>query len=129
MTETLRVAGFALMAALTAFSLRAAQKETGAAVAIAAGMMLFFFAITKIAPAAAALRTLTEQAGVEEDTAKLMLKMTGMAYITEFAAQACRDAGEEGLAVKAALCGKMLLAVETLPLIMEIGRMALRLLP
>ena len=59
----------------------------------------------------------------------LLFKLVGMAYVTEFAAQACRDAGEEGLAVKAALCGKVLLMLQTLPLILEIGEMTLSLLP
>lgn len=129
MSGALRLAGFVLAAALFAFTLRAAHKAAGAAVALAAGVMLFFFAATQLAPAVEALQSLAQRAGIRADTAALLLKLTGMAYVTEFAVQACRDAGEEGLAEKAALCGKMLLFAQTLPLIVEIGELTLSLTP
>lgn len=129
MSGALRLAGFVLAAALFAFTLRAAHKAAGTAVALAAGVMLFFFAATQMAPAVEALQSLAQRAGIGADTAALLLKLTGMAYVTEFAVQACRDAGEEGLAEKAALCGKMLLFAQTLPLIVEIGELTLSLTP
>ena len=129
MSGALRLAGFVLAAALFAFTLRAAHKAAGAAVALAAGVMLFFFAATQLAPAVEALQSLAQRAGIGADTSALLLKLTGMAYVTEFAVQACRDAGEEGLAEKAALCGKMLLFSQTLPLIVEIGELTLSLTP
>ena len=103
MTEALRVAGFALTAALAAFSLRAVHREAGAAVALAGGLMLFFFAVTKVSAVAEALRDLSRQAGVGDGTLTLLFKLVAMAYVTEFAVQACQDAGEAGLSAKAAL--------------------------
>ena len=129
MTEALRVAGFALTAALAAFSLRAVHREAGAAVALAGGLMLFFFAVTKVSAVADALRALSRQAGVGDGTLTLLLKLVAMAYVTEFAVQACQDAGEAGLSAKAALCGKLLITAETLPLILEIGQLTLSLAP
>ena len=129
MTEALRAAGFAVTAAMLCFALRSAHRQAGAAAAIAAGLMLFFTAFTRLAPAVDALKTLGKKTGVTDSTLTLLLKLTAMAYVTELSAQLCRDAGEEGLAVKAALCGKMLLMAQTLPLILEIGEMTLALVP
>ena len=123
------MAGFAAVAAMLSFTLRAAHKQAGAATAMAAGLMLFFFALTQLGTAVEALRSLSERAGIGQQTVTLLLKLVAMAYVTEFAVQACRDAGEEGLAGKAALCGKMLLMAQTLPLILEIGDMTLALAP
>ena len=129
MTEALRAAGFAVTAAMLCFALRAAHRQAGAAAAIAAGLMLFFAAISRLSPAVDALKTLGEKTGVADSTLTLLMKLTAMAYVTELSAQLCRDAGEEGLAVKAALCGKMLLMAQTLPLILEIGDKTLALVP
>ncbi len=123
------MAGFAAVAAMLSFTLRAAHKQAGAATAMAAGLMLFFFALTQLGTAVEALRSLSERAGIGQQTVTLLLKLVAMAYVTEFAVQACRDAGEDGLAGKAALCGKMLLMAQTLPLILEIGDMTLALAP
>ncbi len=97
------MAGFAAVAAMLSFTLRAAHKQAGAATAMAAGLMLFFFALTQLGTAVEALRSLSDRAG--------------------------SDAGEDGLAGKAALCGKMLLMMQTLPLINEIGELTLSLIP
>ena len=99
------------------------------AVALAAGLMLFFSAVSYLSQAVEGIQALSRQAGIEEGALLLILKLMGMAYVTEFAVQACRDAGEEGLAGKAALCGKLLLMAETLPLILEIGELTLSLAP
>ena len=120
MTDALRAAGFTIVAALAAFALRAVHRQSGAAVALAAGLM---------EKAAGALESLSSRAGVGQETVGMILKLLGMAYVTEFAVQSCRDAGEEGLAAKATLCGKMLLLLQTLPLILEIGDLTLSLLP
>ena len=104
MNDIFRMAGFSVIAALIAFTLRAAHRQAGAAAALAAGMMLFFFAVTRLSQAANALRALAEKSGVENEMLMLMLKMVGLAYITEFSVQACQDAGENGLAAKAGLC-------------------------
>ena len=123
------MAGFAAVAAMLSFTLRAAHRQCGAAVAMAAGLMLFFFALTQLGAAVETLKTLSVRAGIGQQTVMLLLKLIAMAYVTEFAVQACRDAGEDGLAGKAALCGKMLLMVQTLPLISEIGELTLSLIP
>ena len=129
MTEALRMAGFAAVAAMLSFTLRSAHRQAGASAAMAAGLMLFFFALTQLGTAVEALRSLSDRAGIGPQTVTLLLKLVAMAYVTEFAAQACRDAGEDGLAAKAALCGKMLLMAQTLPLISEIGELTLSLIP
>lgn len=127
MNDALKTAGFALAAAAIAFVMRSAGREAGKAVALAAGMMLFYSAITRFSQVTAALQSLSRQAGMGNDSLQLLLKMLGMAYVSEFAVQSCRDAGEEGLAMKAALCGKMLLLTQLIPLIGEISRFTLAL--
>lgn len=129
MTDVLRLAGFTVLSALAAFALRSAHRPSGVAVALAAGMILFGVAISRMQEAAEAVAALSRKAGVGQESARLLIKLVGMAYVAEFAVQSCRDAGEEGLAMKAALCGKMLLLAQTLPLVVEIGEMALSLCP
>ncbi len=129
MTEEMKLAGFTLSAAMLCFTLRSAHRQAGAAAALAAGLMLFFFAVTRLSPAVETLGALAEKAGVGGQTGAVLLKLVAMAYVTEFAVQACRDAGEEGLAAKAALCGKMLLLAQTLPFLAEIGQLTFSFVP
>lgn len=129
MSEMLRIAAFAVLAALGAFLLKSMDRQTGTLVALAAGIMLLPAAFSVIAPAVETLSGLSARAGIGGETAGLMMKMVGVAYVAEFAGQTCRDAGEEGLARKTALCGKMLLLAQTVPLIGQILDLTLELLP
>lgn len=121
MSEMLRLCAFAVTAALGAFLLKAVRHEAGAAVALAAGVMLCGAVMSGLAPAVEAAAGLSKQAGVPGETVGRMLRLVGIAYVAEFACQTCRDAGEEGLARKTALCGKLLLLAQTLPLIQRIA--------
>lgn len=129
MNEMLKTAAFAVLAAMGAFLLKGLDRQTGTAVALAAGVMLLFTAFSCFAPAVETLTSLSRRTGVDGDTAGRLLKMVGVAYVAEFACQTCRDAGEEGLARKTALCGKMLLLMQTLPLIGQIADLTMELLP
>ena len=72
---------------------------------------------------------LARQSGMGQELYGALLKMLGVAFLSEYAAQICRDAGEEGLAQKTALAGKMMLLTVTVPLVSRIGQTILSLLP
>ena len=129
MSEMLKTAAFAMLAAIGAFLLKSMDKQAGTAVALAAGVMLLLTAFSRFAPAVETLTGLSRRTGVDGETAGRLLKMVGVAYVAEFACQTCRDAGEEGLARKTALCGKMLLLTQTLPLLGQIADLTAELLP
>ena len=128
MTDTMKFAGFAILSAVVAYLLRSLRKEIGAAAALAGGLMLLLFALRFISPAAESLVLLSQRAGLKDETVHRLLRLIGIAYITEFSAQLCADAGEAGLGAKAAFCGKMLLMAQTVPLILEIGEITLKLI-
>lgn len=128
MTALWKICAFALISALCALMVHAHQKQAGNLVSLCAGMMLLSAAVTQITPVVQALQDFSREAGLQSDTIRLLLRLICMAYLTEFSAQACRDAGEEGLAMKTALAGKILLAAQTVPLITAIGSLAMDML-
>lgn len=56
---------------------------------------------------------------------KTALKALGIAYITSFAANSCRDFGQSALAAKAELAGKTALCILSLPLLSAVLKLAL----
>lgn len=129
MSALLKTAGFALIAALCVMLVFSINREAGKAVRLCASVMLILAVINHLEPVVQALQNFSAQTGLESGTVSLLLRLIAMAYVTEFAVQACRDVGEDGLAQKAALTGKLLLAAQTVPLVSRIGQMALSFLP
>lgn len=49
-----------------------------------------------------------------------LIKIIGMAYITEFAAESCRDAQQNAIAAKVELAGKILIMITAIPVITSV---------
>lgn len=129
MNSLWKICTFALVSALCALLVQAHHRAAGRMVSLCAGMMLLSAAMTQITPVVQALQTFSQNAGLQNETITLLMRLIAMAYLTEFSTQACRDAGEEGLALKTALAGKLVLAAQTLPLITEIATLSMDMLP
>ena len=58
-----------------------------------------------------------------------VLKITGIAYITEFGAEICRDAGEGAIAAKIEMAGKVIIVVLAIPVISSLIDLVLKIMP
>jgi len=75
------------------------------------------------------LEELAASSGVQMIYLKTILKIIGIAYIAEFGAQIVRDAGQEGIASKIELAGKVMIMVLAIPIISIIIETVIKLLP
>lgn len=110
-----RVAGFSVASALAVLLLRRARPEMGVAAALAAGALLLTMALPMVAQVVSSITSMAEMGGVKSSYLSQLLKVAGISLLMDFAAQTCRDAGEEGLAVKAELAGRVMLLALALP--------------
>ncbi|MBR4080318.1 MAG: hypothetical protein IKK21_00860 [Clostridia bacterium] len=111
----MQLAGFSTAAALAALTLRRLRPEMGAALAVAAGVLLTGLIVPALAEVIAALTSLGHAGGVQDETLAALLKITGMSLLADLAAQTCRDAGEEGLALRTELAGRVMILLLALP--------------
>jgi stage III sporulation protein AD len=93
------------------------------------GIVIFLFLLSKIASVIHVLQTLALQSNINPIFLKTMLKIIGIAYIAEFGAQIIRDAGQEAIASKIELSGKILILVMAIPIITVIIETVVHLLP
>lgn len=85
--------------------------------------------IGKIGSVVAVLERLVRSSGMDMIYFKTVLKIIGIAYIAEFGAQIVRDAGQDGIASKIELTGKVLIMVLAIPIISIIIDTILKLMP
>ena len=120
--------GIGVIAAILASMLRRYHSEYASVLAIAAGAIIMLGILSGITPAVERLRSLLESVGLGSEYAGILLKSLGICFLAQFAADACRDAGESALASRVELVGKTAVVVLSLPLFEEIGSVALSLL-
>ncbi len=98
-------------------------------IAAATGIVIFMMLIGKIGAVIEVLKRLAENSGMESIYLKTVLKIIGIAYIAEFGAQIVRDAGQESIASKIELAGKVLILVLAIPIISIIIETVMKLMP
>ena len=127
--EAVRLAGFAVAAALLALTLRRQQPQLGVALSLAAGTMLLIWSAQRLEEVTRAVAGLAGRISLGEGTTKMLFKVMGISYLTEFAAQTCREAGEEGIGQKVILGGKVMVMGLAMPMAAQLAEMILELAP
>lgn len=85
--------------------------------AAATGILIFLMLCSPLGELIVLLRETAAQAGVAEGYFMIVLKVIGVAYLTQFGAQLCADAGESAIASKIELAGKVLMMTATAPVL------------
>lgn len=125
----LKLCGFALAAAMLALALKAGDKQLSLCLSLSAGAMLLLSAVNGLSAVLQSLGKLLGAANINRDALALIVKLMGMAYITEFSVQACRDAAQEGIALKLLLCAKIAMVILVLPLLEELSSLVIHMVP
>lgn len=121
--------GLAVAAAIVCMVVRVQQPQLAGLCAMAAGCMLLLSALENLRDVGAMLSRLTALGGLSDGYLETLLKVLGVSYASELAAQTCTDLGEGGLAFKVGLAGKLCVFSMTAPLLMEMLEMILELVP
>jgi stage III sporulation protein AD len=100
--------------------LRQLRKEYAVALSIVAGIAIFGMILGKFGLVVEALSTLAGKSSIGELHIKTLLKILGIAYLTEVAAQVSRDAGETAVAGQVEMAGKILILALGIPIVILI---------
>lgn len=118
-----KIVGIALMAVAASLVLRAYRPEFGLQIAIAAGVLILMFTLDELIALSSFLSETLVRFQIDAGYLKVMLKVIGTAYLAQFAADLCRDAGENAVAGKVELAGRVLILALCLPVLMSILEM------
>ncbi len=120
--------GLAVIAAFLTVMLRRHAPEQALAVGLLAGCLILTAAITAALPVFEEVQELLSESGVPSEYVTVLFKALGVCLLTQLAADACRDAGEQGLASKAELAGKLAMLTLALPLFRKVADIAVSLI-
>ncbi|WP_110932349.1 stage III sporulation protein AD [Paenibacillus bouchesdurhonensis] len=127
--EMIQIVGLGLIATILILTIKEQKPMFAFLITIATGIMIFMYLAGKIGEIIEVLEQLAESSGVQMIYLKTILKIIGIAYIAEFGAQIVRDAGQESIASKIELAGKILIMVLAIPIISIIIETVMRMLP
>ena len=127
--EIWQIVGLALIVTVMSVVLKQIRPEIALQLTILAGASIFILVMSKIKVIVDLLQNLADQANISSYYLLIVLKIVGVAYLAEFGAQICRDAGEGALASKIELAAKVGVIVLAIPIIVAITESLVRLVP
>lgn len=125
----LQIIGIGLVAVLLLLVVREYRPEFASLLSIAVGVLILLLLIDKIGLLIDVMVDLGSKADINQHYITTILKILGIAYITEFAAQISRDAKEGAIAQKIEMAGKIIILILAVPLIEALVDLILRMLP
>lgn len=127
--DILKIVMVGIIAALLAVVLREEKPEIAVVISIVTGLVIFIFVITKLNSVMTVLRYFAAKANIDVLYFSTILKVIAIAYITEFGAQICRDAGEGAIAAKVEFAGKVLIMVIAIPILAALMDIMIKIIP
>ena len=127
--EIIQVVGLGLIATFLILVIKEQKPIFAFLLATFAGIVIFISLAGKLADVIRTLEQLATQAGVKAAFLETVLKIIGIAYIAEFGAQVTRDAGQESIASKIEMAGKVLIMVMAIPIVTMIIETIVKILP
>ncbi|BFT71307.1 MULTISPECIES: stage III sporulation protein AD [Paenibacillus] len=127
--EIIQIVGLGLIVTILTLIIKEQKPMFAFLLAAFTGIMIFLFLIGKISSVIQVLEDLAQKSNINMVFLKTILKIIGVAYIAEFGAQIVRDAGQESIASKIELSGKVLIMVMAIPIITVIIETVVKLLP
>lgn len=117
MLNITQIIAIAFIATFIVLLLKQYKPEYATFVSIIAGIIILVFVTNRITNIIELIETLIEDVGINKEFFKILLKITGIAYLIEFASNVCKDAGESAIASKVELAGKILIVAVSIPII------------
>ena len=111
----LKVVGVGLIAAVISLLVKSFRPEISLQITIVAGASLLIYAVIELSGIADTLMTTANKYGLNTEYIGIIFKALGLSYITQFASDICRDAGETAIAGKVELCGKVMIVACAIP--------------
>lgn len=124
-----QIVAFGLIGTVLVVLIKQQRPELAVQMSIIIGVVILGVIITKVSAVVDLLRELSNKANINLVYIGTIFKIIGIAYIAEFGAQVCRDAGEGAIATKIEFAGKVFIMILAIPIIMVIIESIMQMVP
>lgn len=105
---------------LLAVQMKGLKGEYATYLAVAAGVFIFFYGISKLESIFLAIRKIQEFIEIDPVYLATLLKLAGITYIAEFASGICKDAGYGAIGNQIEVFGKLSILAVSMPIVLAL---------
>jgi len=127
--EIIQIVGLGIVVTILIVIIKQQRPELAIQLSIITGVVIFSMMLGKINSVVTLMKDLAQKSNVSVLYMGTIMKIIGVAYIAEFGAQICRDAGEGAVASKIEFAAKVIVIVLAIPVIVAVFDSLLKLIP
>ena len=129
MLEVLKIVGIALIGLIIIILLKQYKPEFAIYISLLTGALILILVMDKLAGIVNLLQSIANKASINTAFITLLIKITGIAFLSEFAVSICKDSGETAIANKIELGSKIIIISMSVPIISSLLEIILKILP
>lgn len=126
--DIIKVLAIAIIALFLMMVFKRRRDDLVIQISLMAGIIIFMMMTPKLTAIISALQNLALKANIDYYYITIVLKILGVAYLTSFCSEICRDAESNNLAMKIEFAGKIIILALAIPIIMGVLDSILRIL-
>ena len=127
--DVIQIIGIGLVAVIISIILKENRPEFAVFISIVVGVIIIVGLIPNVKNIIDYIQNLSSKININSNFVNILLKITGIAILTEFAVSVCNDANEKAIGSKIDLGGKILIISMSLPIIKALLDVILKMLP
>ena len=128
MDSIIKIIGIGFIAVITIIIIKQYRPEFSIYISIIAGALILYISIDKLSNIISLLQTISSKAGINSTFLEILLKITGIAFLSEFAISICKDSGEAAIASKIELSSKVIIISMSIPIISNLMELILNII-
>lgn len=127
--DIIKIIGIGLISLIVIIIIKQYRPEFAVYVSLIAGALILILVLDKMSGVINLLSNLASKTSINKDFIFLLIKITGIAFLTEFAVSICKDAGESAIATKIDMGGKVMIIAMSIPIISSLLETIIKVLP
>ena len=128
MQELTKIIGIGLLTLVIIIILKQYKPEFAIYASIIAGILILVIAFEKMTGIIELLQTISNKTYINKSFLTILIKITGIAFLTEFAVSICSDAGEKAIASKIEIGSKIIIITMSMPIITSLLELVVEIL-
>ena len=115
--EVMRIVGIGLLGAILSILLRNSKPEFSMLIPVVVSFTVLACAMPYLIRITEELSRMASSAGINSSYMRIVIKVIGISYLVCITAELCKDAGENAIAAKIELGGKLIILAMAIPII------------
>ena len=127
--DIIKIVGIALIALVIIILLKQYKPEFAIYISIFTGILILILVMDKLSGIINLIKSIVNQSYINTEFITLLIKITGIAFLSEFAVSICKDSGEAAIASKIEIGSKIIIITMAIPILSSLLELILKLLP